>query len=523
MKKNGFISGVLALSIFGVLAKIIGAVYRIPLTYILSSEGMGLYQMVFPLYALMLSVSSSGFPSSMSKIISAYNAKHEFKKANDILKYSIILLTVFSLVATFIVFVFGKSIAMLQGNSNAGVLYMTISPAIIIVAIISGLRGYFQGNENMLPSSISLLIEQVGKLVFGLVFAKLFSKFGIVYAVIGAILGVVLSEVLTLIFLLIYFAVFKKRNNNELLTDGLSKFDANKQILAVVIPITLGSIIMPISMFIDSSLVVNCLQDVGFSISIATSLFGLSSGIVGSIINMPVVFASSINTALLPLVSKSFVKKNTTQVSKNISFSLLMTIIIVLPICVIMFFYSDMIIDFLYRGCLVTSFRNVTSKILKFGAFSTLYLSLIQVTTGALQGISKTLVPVISLACGVVVKIILTLLLVKNPSIHIYGSIIASIMCYGIAGTINLWILLKKYKFIYFTDLIKCLLSNVLFVASCLIVRKVVESFAQGKVALVLSVIFSVISLCVIYYMMYNSVINSFINKRKIKKKLNKA
>ena len=522
MAKNKLINGVILLSVFGIVSKLIGAVYRIPLTYILKPEGMGLYQMVFPLYALLLAISSSGFPASISKLISGYNAKHEFKKASMILKHSIVLLIIFSGLSTLILLSFGNMIAGVQGNSASGSLYMIIAPAIIFVGLISGFRGYFQGLGNMLPSSLSMLIEQITKLGFGLLFANLLSKSGLIYSVIGAVLGVVVSEVITFVFLFVYFLIYRRDDLKNFKNLSLSNRKTNKEILFNVIPITLGGIIMPISMFIDSSIVINLLSRAGFTVSVSTSLFGISSGVVGSIINMPVVFSIAINTTLLPLVSKYFISGNMTAVRKNVSKALNITLVIILPISIIMFFFSDMILNFLYGNCLISYQKDVASMLLKFGAFSSFYLSIVQVTTGALQGINKTIIPVISLFFGATLKIILTIFLVKNPVIHIYGMMIASIGCFALASLINLCVIFKHVKFLYFADFIKCLMANVLFGASCAIVRKIVLSFASGKVALVLSVIFALIILFILYYMMYNVLINDFlITKRKNKKKLN--
>jgi len=524
MKKNKFLSGVIILSVFGFISKSLGAVYRIPLTYILSSEGMGLYQMVFPLYALLLSISSSGFPASISKLISEHNAKGEYQQARNIFYKSLILLLCFSGFCSVIIFAFGKNIAGLQGNSEAGILYMAISPAIIIVALSSGFKGYFQAYENMVPSSIYMVIEQLGKLVFGILLAKLFIKYGITYAVLGSILGIVLSELVALIYLLLHFIVHKRRNVIVLSGECFSLKKTNIQILTVVIPITFGGIILPISAFIDSSIIINLLTKAGFTSKIATSLFGLSSGVVGSIINMPVVFSLAITTAILPLTSKLVTNKNSTQINNGVSLSLLFNIVVMLPCTIVLYVFSDLIVDLLYGGCLSTSFSFVASELLKYGAFASLYLSIVQVTTGALQGLNKVIVPVISLALGVLIKTIITIVLVRNPEINIFGIEIASCACYGISALFNLIILLKKVKFVYKSDLIKCLSANVLFFAASMIIRKVILDFASGRLAVILIMFISFICLCVLYYMMYRETVNLYLtSKRKNKKQLNKV
>ena len=525
MKKNKLLSGVVLLSVFGLLAKAVGAIYRIPLTHILTSEGMGLYQMVFPLYSLLLALSSSGFPASISKLVSGYNARNEQKKAKSILNRSLSMLLIFSSICALLVLLFGTKISALQGNSEAGILYIAIAPAIVLVGVISAYRGYFQGYENMMPSSVSLLIEQVGKLGAGILLAKILGKYGVVFATLGAILGVVVSEILCLMFLMIcYFLQKRKQVQNLSIGENLSKSDARRQILSVVVPITIGGIIMPISMFIDSTLVVNLLTSSGFSSKYSTSLFGLSSGVVGSIVNMPVVFSAAITTSLLPLASKAFSKGNKRGVEKNISLSLIMNFVIILPMSIVVFFFSDMIINFLYSGCLSHAQFETSSLLLKFGAFSVVYLSIVQISTTALQSIGKTIVPVFSLFLGVVLKIILTVILVKNPTINIYGMMIASCVCYAVAGTINLIVLLKNVKFMYARDLTKCLVSNILFASACVISKKVVQSFSSGRLSLVLAVLGLMVVLGLVYYVMYKKEVNTFLMRKiKVKKQLNKT
>ena len=519
MKKNKLLCGVLLLSIFGVLSKAIGAIYRIPLTHILSSEGMGLYQMVFPLYSLLLAISSSGFPTSISKLVSTYNARNEQNKAKSILKRALVMIILFSSVCALLVLVFGQKIADLQGNGDAGILYVSIAPAIVLVGLISAYRGYFQGYENMMPSSVSMLIEQIGKLCVGLILARWLSKFGVVYATLGAILGVVVSEILCLSFLMICYAFKKKKEVLNLsYGDEVPKGDARHQILSLLIPVTIGGIIKPLSMFIDSTLVVNLLMDSGFSSKYATSLFGLSSGVVGSIVSMPVVFSVAITTTLLPLASKAHAKGNRRLIEKHISFSLLVNFIIILPLSLIVFFFSDMIINFLYSGCLSNSLFEIGSLLLKFGAFSVIYLSLVQVSTTALQSISKTIVPVFSLIIGVVLKIVCTIIFVKNPIINIYGMMIASCVCYAVAGIINIVVLLKNVKFIYYSDLIKCLIANILFGTSCVLIRRVVLSFSSGRIGLLISISGVMVVLSLVYYIMYKKEVNTFLS-RKIKVK----
>ena len=524
MKKNKFVGGVLLLSIFGLLSKVIGALYRIPLTHILGSQGMGLYQIVFPLYALLIAISSSGFPASIAKLIAEYNAKNEYKKAKKILINSFILLLTFSVIAATFVLFFSKNIAQMQGNGSAGSLYMILSPAIVIVALSAGFKGYFQGHENMFPTSIAMVVEQISKLAFGVLFSKLLLPLGLVHGVTGAILGVVISEIITLCFLIVYYIVHSKKHKVQFLPlEKIKNPQVIKQILSLSLPITIGAIIMPVSMFIDSALIVNLLKSGGMLEANATSLFGLVTGVVGSIINMPVVFSLAISTALLPLTSRHTTNNNIKKVSEHISLSIILNLLIMLPLACIMFVFDDLIIEFLYGDCLSIEDIKLSATLLKFGAFSSVYLSFVQVTSSALQGAGKPILPALSLGVGVAVKIVLNIILVKNPHIGILGAEISSVMCYAVAGIINVMVLLKNYKFVFKTALLKSLIALLFIFAGQSIIRKVVLGFASGRLALVICLMFTFVLTLVVYSMLYkNNIVKFLAGRRKTQEELNK-
>ena len=198
MKKQTFLGGVAILILCSIIAKFLGAVYRIPLTWILGGEGLGLYQLVFPLFSLLLVISSTGMPTAISKMI----AKREgnINEINQVFKISLITLLIFGVLAGLFMFLCANLLSSVQGNELVTLPYMVISFAIVFVSILSAFRGYFQGRLNMVPTAVSNVVEQSAKLIFGLVFSYLLIGYGLVYGVVGAILGVVLSEVLTVVF-----------------------------------------------------------------------------------------------------------------------------------------------------------------------------------------------------------------------------------------------------------------------------------------------------------------------------------
>ena len=201
MKTQTLTTGVVVLIAGGLIAKLLGAVYRIPLTWVLGTEGLGIYQLVYPVFSLLLVLSSTGAPTAISTMIAERVGKKQYDSINKIFKLSLASLLILGIVSGVGLSLFSFLIASLQGNPDAKWCYVCISLAIPLVSVLSAYRGYFQGLLNMVPTAISQIVEQAGQLLFGLLLAVLFSPVGVQFATLGAIAGVVLSEVFAVLFM----------------------------------------------------------------------------------------------------------------------------------------------------------------------------------------------------------------------------------------------------------------------------------------------------------------------------------
>jgi len=343
-----FLTGAGILGLCTALAKLLGAFFRIPLTNIIGAEGIGLYQMVFPLYTVLLTISSGGISTAVSKAVASARARGETTNTLRILRITALSIILFAAACTLPLMLFNNHIASVQGNSLAGLAYFGIAPSIVFVAVVASFRGYFQGNGNMLPSGVSQIIEQAVKLGVGLSMAAVFMRRGLEWAVFGAVLGVTVSELAAMLFLLGSFLVHNGRRKKSNLIyikdlecvgtsnnfagagdpDRLNKNDeclkalkipnldyvqkptskVLKMIYAIAIPVTLGSLIMPLTQVIDSVMIINVLVARGVARGEATALFGLLSGPIASLINMPMAITLAISVALLPRIAAHFSK-----------------------------------------------------------------------------------------------------------------------------------------------------------------------------------------------------------------------
>lgn len=436
MKLKGFVKGAIVLIIFNMIGKIVGAVYRIPLANLLGPVGIGEYQLVFPLYSLLLAISVSGIPVAISRIVAEYNSKGQYGDVKKLLRLAVFYLLIVSVVATGLIVILAKFIAKIQGNPDIYFCYYGIAPAILFVGLLSVFRGYFQGNLNMMPTALSNLIEQVGKLVFGLFFSTKFIEYGLVYGVFGALLGISVSELLALVFLACFYYIYTKKNK-KVFTTLLSKRQISKQLLLTSLPITFGGIAGPITAIIDSLLVVNLLIFTGFSSAHATSLLGIQSGIVDPLLNIPIVIAVAISASLLPNLTKVFVEKNDGEMKSLIekAFQITLSVAIVCAICFVIF--GKQILSFLYNRTLSISELETATKLLFLGGFNLIFLSLVQVSAGILQGMGKQNFTVKTILIGSGLKIIFTLGLVSLRNINIFGAMISGGVSYFVVFMLN--------------------------------------------------------------------------------------
>ena len=440
MKNKVFVKGAIVLILCNLIGKVIGVLYRLPLVKIVGSVGMGQYQLTFPLYCLILTISTSGIPVAISKLVAEYNMKNHCFDSKRLLKISVIILSLLSFVGAAIVVLFAKQISAAQGNPDAYICYYGIAPAILFVGLLSAFRGYFQGNLKMFPTAISGLIEQVFKLVFGLYFAKKLLVYGTEYAVFGALIGVSVSEFVACLFLFVTYLVYSRKHKIEKTRNCLRYGQLSKQLMGLSIPATFSSIISPITTMVDSFLVVNLLMIVGFSSQKATMLLGLQSGVVEPLVNIPVIISVSIAASILPSVS-GLVARHNSRSSEEIkdliekAYQICLSVSLVCFICFIIF--GRQALEFLYGGSFDKSELLIGTRLLFFGAINIVFLSLVQVTTGVMQGIGEHKYAVKSLIAGSGIKLLSETVLLLIKGVNIYGVVVSGGLCYVVVLLLN--------------------------------------------------------------------------------------
>ena len=448
MKKQTFLCGIFILALGTLFAKIIGAIYRIPLTWMLGVEGLGIYQLVYPIFSLLIIISSTGASTAISAMVSERIKQNNLVEAHKIFRLSAISLTIIGLLFAFLLIALSSIISNIQGNALATLPYIAISLAIPFVAILSAYRGYYQGCQNMLPTAISQIIEQLGKLVFGLILGSVLLPMGIQYGVVGAFLGVVIGEIVSVLILFIY-SYFKKRKikftpptyNQPILTNKMLLIELFKR----TTPILLASLLLPLIQVLDSLLVVNLLSGAGFDTNQSTSIWGIYSGVVTSIINLPIILSLSICTSIVPEITTTSSTIDKPKITKAFN----LTLNIAIPSMFAIMILAPSIITLLYGNTfdsLLVDELTLSINLLVLSSFIIPLLSIMQIQNATLQGLNKSTIPLYNILLSSVLKILLVVILVKIPSIYIYGFLIANITFYLSAVILNQYYINKRLK-----------------------------------------------------------------------------
>jgi len=453
-----FLKGAAILAVSGLVAKLIGAAFRIPLTYVVGAEGMGLYQMAYPIYAFLLVASTSGLPVAISKMVSEKMAQSDRRGAHRVFVVAFRILFWMGLLSFLILAAGSYGLSLLIGNPKSFYSILAIAPSLFFVSIMSAFRGYFQGLQVMSPTAFSQLVEQAGRLGIGLVLAVLFMGYGVEFGAAGAILGVTLSSIVALLFLVwVYVSHIRKARADHRLSAKRGFELSNRQIavriMKIALPVTLGASVMPFVNLADKLMVVNLLSrtlnpqsGAFFTVSEATGLYGLLTAYVNPLANMPSLFTVALAMSLVPAISESMAKKDKSSIAKRATAGIRVTILIALPAMAGMFTLAEPIIGFLYRA-LPASEAFKAAGILSISALGIFFLAMIQTLTALLQGINRIMVPVRNLFIGALVKLVITFLLVRIPEVNVVGAAIGTVSCYAIAALLNLFMVRKYIKF----------------------------------------------------------------------------
>lgn len=498
VKKESFMQGVLSLMVAQVLIKLLGLVYK---WYLTNREGFGdegnaIYSAGFSIYALLLTLSSTGVPNAVAKLVSEHTAKGDYRGAHRIFKISLATFAIIGLIGTLILFLGAGYISNVWlAIPEAELTLVALSPAIFFVAIISVFRGYFNGRENMKATANSQTLEQLAKTIFTVLVVEIVaicSGVNTNLMAAGANLATTLATVASFLYLYMYFKVRRVELGKEIVSSEnyptKSILGTVKNILMVSIPMSLSSILTSINRNIDSMTVKRALQSF-LTEGEALKQYGILSGKVDTLVSLPLSFNIAFATALVPAIASAKTKGDMQTANKRVSFSLLVTMLIGLPCMIGMMIFAQPILNLLFPNASEGAF------IFQVSALTIIFTVLEQTVNGALQGLGKIYIPAIALTVGVGVKFILNLILVPIPQIGAAGAAFATVACHAIAFVIGFYVLKRSMKIdLPFTKfIIKPFLATFIMAVCSYAVYILLGGINAGRMVTIISILVAII------------------------------
>lgn len=445
-KKVSFVQGAAILGIAGLIVKVIGAAFRIPLANTIGLIGTSYYDTAYPYYSWLLVISSSGLPTAISKMVSERVTLGDYRGAHRVFTTAMQILCCIGLLTSILMFFGSDYIARLHMLPEAAYCFKALAPALFFVALMCAYRGYMQGMQQMVPTAISQVVEQVGKLAVGLTLAFMLLDAGPEYAAMGALIGVTVSELLALIYVMLSYRRRWPKIRARLERSVRREAEpVAARLMAIALPITIGASISPLASVVDSALIIRILLKLGYAKETAQTAFSLMRTNVATLTNMPGVLTMALAMSLVPAISAFSAKRDHAGIQDTARLGLKLALIIGLPCAVGLFVLASPILSMLYPN-LTEGELTLAVDLMHTSSIGVIFLSLVQSMTGVIQGMGKPNVPVFNLFIGFVLKVASLLALMNIPQVNIQGAAVSTVVCYAFAGIADTIYVIRRSK-----------------------------------------------------------------------------
>lgn len=448
---RSFFSGVMILTAANLIVKVIGLVYKIPLTNMLGDEGMGYFNTAYQIYSWLYMFSTAGLPVALSMMISRFNAEGRQAEKRKLLMLTLCVFTAIGLTGSVIMLLFCRQLAAFIAADLSYLCILAISPALFFVCVSSTLRGYFQGHSNMLPTAVSEILESVGKAALGIFLGGYALKQGLhiyqvaAYSIIGVSAGVAAGAV--------FLAIAKLMGKREALaekTDDLQTKSAEnsksllKSLFAIAVPVMISASLLSASSMIDTLVIIRRLIKTGVAESAAIAMYGNYTSYCVTLFNLPPVLIYPIVNSLIPIVSSSKAVGDEKKAERMMNVALRLSAVIALPCAFGLATLSEPILKLIFEN---VASAEMAAPLLTTLAPSIFLIGVMAVSNGILQACGMQKYTLISMPAGAVVKALLAYLLpsltVGGAQLRMYAAPISTFAFYLTVTAVNFFFIVK--------------------------------------------------------------------------------
>ena len=435
-KEQSFLGGAMILTAAVAITKIIGFLYKIPLGNLLDREGMAHFYAAYNIYNLLLVLSTAGLPLALSRLVSQAEALGLENQKHRVLHTALQLFCVMGFVSSAAMFLLARPLTTLLHDSLAYWPVKVLSPAVFCVCVMAAIRGYTQGQGNMKPTALSEIIESSCKLAVGLTLAWLLLRRGqsAHIAAAGAIAGVTCGTLLGMLAMVIY--LLGRRGRRPSTDVPQNRRFILRRLLKIGIPITIGASGMSLLTLLDQAIVMGTLQgSLGLNEVQSAALYGeYTFGM--NLFALPSSFIYPVTISLIPAIGAAIARHDLTSAQRHTDSAFRITALLAFPAGIGLSVLSEPILLFLYPE--VPDTAMAASYHLRILGIASIFVCLMAVSNGVLQAYGKERIPILTLLCGGIVKIISNYLMVSQSSIGIHGAPVSTLLCYALIALMNL-------------------------------------------------------------------------------------
>ncbi len=512
-KQQSFLKSTAILIFANTISKILGAVFKIPLAYILKEEGMAIFNTAMSIYSIVLSFIISGFPLAISRLIAEEYALKNFKTVKKTVSISTVILCVMGLIGSIILYFFSDFFAYSMKDPKACTAIRIISPSVFFVAWGTVYKSYYQGSINIIPTAVSQIVEAVIKLVIGFLGAYSLINTSVEIVSAGAISGITMGEIIAT--LILFFLYFPAKCSLTVTYEKRSTKSICASLMSVAIPMLLSSCITGALDLLDVATIRNSLTHIKFtdndvksfllsyssytdifdkliwekklSVDGARWLYGAYSGFALTIFHLPTGIIASLGVSVLSMVSGAIAKNNLALAEKTVSLSLKLTLIIALPCALVLFTFSEQILYLLFKN-------TASAKMLQALAPCLLFVCVSQLFTVILHASGYIFIPFFYSLIGIFIKLCANFLLIPIAGLNIFGAIIGSNIAFFIIMLLNTVFIKRKLKMNlgFISSFLKALFSTtVMWIITRLLYSPMQLIFSNDSVALFVTLFIS--------------------------------
>lgn len=436
VKKQNFLQGTALLALATAIVKIIGALYKIPLNAIIGKQGFGYFNTAYEIYNVLLMISTAGLPVAMSRMISQAASLQHYRQVRRIYATARGIFLGLGIVGGAAMTCFCRQLAQFQNQPDAWAAIGCLGPSVLLICIMSTFRGYFQGQGNMLPTSVSQVLEAVVKLIVGMIAALVLLKStgSVPLAAGGAILGVTASCLVSAMYL---FAVFRKSfaalPDSEETPDTFSA--TAKGLLIIAVPITIGSAGLQLLTMLETKIYMGRLLASGLSQDAADDMRGIY-GMTQTIFNMPCAFITPITISIIPAITAHLTLLNYREARLTEESAARITGLISMPCGVGLAVLARPITALL--GGYTGEDLALAATLMRILGVTVIFNAVVLVTTAIMQAHGHAGRPVINMFIGGLLKLLAVYILTGNPNIGIVGTPVGTLLCYAMISVLNL-------------------------------------------------------------------------------------